>query len=190
MPIYEFHSPDTGKIYSFYAPSVSYAKLTPLCPDGDKMKMVKLLSGFSITGRNEEIPEAAPEADPDDPFAGMDPAKSGELMKELESSIAGMDDENPDPKQMGTLMRKMCEYSGERMDEPMEEVIRKLEEGMNPEELEDRMGDFMGDESDDGMGGFEQKDGEESMKSRLKKLLTKTPKRDPQLYEFRDYIKK
>jgi hypothetical protein len=111
-------------------------------------------------------------------------------MKELESSIAGMDDENPDPKQMGTLMRKMCEYSGERMDEPMEEVIRKLEEGMNPEELEDRMGDFMGDESDDGMAGFEQKDGEESMQSRLKKLLTKTPKRDPQLYEFRDYIKK
>ena len=49
------------------------------------MKMVKLLSGFSITGRNEEIPEATPESDPDDPFAGMDPAKSGELMKELES---------------------------------------------------------------------------------------------------------
>lgn len=154
------------------------------------MKMVKLLSGFSITGCNDETPEAVPESDPDDPFAGMDPAKSSELMKELESSIAGMDDENPDPKQMGTLMRKMCEYSGERMDEPMEEVIRKLEEGMNPEELEDRMGDFMGDESDDGMAGFEQKDGEESMQSRLKKLLTKTPKRDPQLYEFRDYIKK
>ena len=187
MPIYEFHSPDSGKIYSFYAPSVSYAKLTPLCPDGDKMKMVKLLSGFSITGRNEEIPEAAPDADPDDPFAGMDPAKSGELMKELEGSIAGMDDENPDPRQMATLMRKMCEYSGERMDEPMEEVIRKLEEGMNPEELEDRMGDFMGDEND---AGTEEKDGDESMQSRLRKLLTKTPKRDPQLYEFRDFIKK
>lgn len=84
-------------------------------------------------------------------------------------------------------MRKMCEYSGERMDEPMEEVIRKLEEGMNPEELEDRMGDFMGDENDAGM---EEKDGDESMQSRLRKLLTKTPKRDPQLYEFRDFIKK
>ena len=113
--------------------------------DGNKMKMVKLLSGFSITGCNDETPEAVPDSDPDDQFAGMDPAKSSELMKELESSIAGMDDENPDPKQMGTLMRKMCEYSGERMDEPMEEVIRKLEEGMNPEELEDRMGDFMGE---------------------------------------------
>jgi DNA-directed RNA polymerase sigma subunit (sigma70/sigma32) len=98
-----------------------------------------------------------------------------------------MDDENPDPRQMATLMRKMCEYSGERMDEPMEEVIRKLEEGMNPEELEDRMGDFMGDEND---AGTEEKDGEESMQSRLRKLLGKTPKRDPQLYEFRDFIKK
>ena len=80
MPIYEFHSPDTGKIYSFYAPSVSYAQLTPLCPDGNKMKMVKLLSGFSITGRNEQTPDAVPESEPDDPFAGMDPAKSGEMM--------------------------------------------------------------------------------------------------------------
>ena len=26
-------------------------------------------------------------------------------------------------------MRKMCEITGERMDEPMEEVVRKLEEG-------------------------------------------------------------
>ena len=63
----------------------------------------------------------------------------------------------------------------------MEEVIRKLEEGTNPEELEDRMGDFMGDEND---AGTEEKDGEESMQSRLKKLLTKTPRVDPQLYEF------
>ena len=35
------------------------------------------------------------------------------------------------------------------MDEPMEEVVRKLEEGMNPDELEDRMGDFMGEDEGD-----------------------------------------
>ena len=58
----------------------------------------------------------------------------------------GMDEENPDPKQMGQLMRKMCEMTGERMDEPMEEVVRKLEEGMDPDALEERMGDFLGDD--------------------------------------------
>ena len=44
MPIYEFHSPDTGKIYSFYAPSFSFSELVPKCPDGTNNKMVKLLS--------------------------------------------------------------------------------------------------------------------------------------------------
>lgn len=188
MPIYEFHSPDTEKIYMFYAPSLSYANLTPLCPDGDQMKMIKLLSGFSITGRNQEVPELSSETDPDDPFAGMDPSKSGELMKELERSIAGMDEDNPDPRQMGSLMRRMCELSGEKMDEPMEEVIRKLEEGINPEELEERMGDFMGEEGDEGTPRSEDEDKEDSLKSRLRKLLIKTPARDPQLYEFKDYL--
>ena len=63
-------------------------------------------------------------------------------MKELEGAMNGMDDENPDPRQMGQLMRKMCEITGERMDEPMEEVVRKLEEGMDPDALEERMGNF------------------------------------------------
>ena len=47
------------------------------------------------------------------------------------------------PRQMGSLMRKMSELTGESMDEPMEEVVRKLEEGMNPDELEERMGILM-----------------------------------------------
>ena len=42
------------------------------------------------------------------------------MMKELEGAIGGMDDDNPDPKQMGALMRKMCAMTGEKMDESME----------------------------------------------------------------------
>ena len=187
MPIYEFHSPDSGKIYSFYAPSTSYADLRPLCPDGKNKKMVKLLSGFSITGKREELPEVSSDSDPEDPFAGMDPDQANRMMKELENSIAGMDEDNPDPKQMGSLMRRMCELSGENMDEPMEEVVRKLEEGMNPEELEERMGDLMGNE-DDGESPESPDDGNESAQSKLKRLLMKRPQRDPTLYDFRDYL--
>ena len=104
--------------------------------------MRKLISGFSITGKKENPNEAfdLPD-DPDDPFAGMDEAKAATAMRELEGAIEGMDEDNPDPRQMGRLMRRMCELTGESMDEPMEEVVRKLEEGMNPDELEDRMGD-------------------------------------------------
>tara|TARA_A100001011_G_C13709328_1_gene594885 strand:- start:300 stop:557 length:258 start_codon:yes stop_codon:yes gene_type:complete len=83
-------------------------------------------------------------------------------------------------------MRKMCELSGETMDEPMEEVVRKLEEGMNPEDLEDRMGEFMGDGDIDQARSKDET--HESTQSKLRKLLLARPIRDPQLYDFRDFI--
>ena len=185
MPIYEFYSPGTRKIYSFFARSPSYAEKTPFCPDGKKHLMKKLLSGFSITGRNADAPEL-PETgdDPEDPFAGMDPNQAEGVMKELEGAMNGMDEENPDPKQMGQLMRKMCEMTGERMDEPMEEVVRKLEEGMDPDALEERMGDFLGD--DEGLGVDQSP--EEDAKPKLRNLMRKRIVRDPELYEFSEHL--
>jgi len=66
-------------------------------------------------------------------------------------------------------------------------VVRKLEEGMDPDELEDRMGDFLGDE---GAGGeIEQGEGEGAeTKAKLRNLMRKTLVRDPELYELSDYL--
>jgi hypothetical protein len=192
MPIYEFMSQNTGKIYSFFAHSPSYAEKIPLCPDGKKYKMEKVMSGFSITGQKEEvaeIPAGGSGDDPNDPFAGMDPGQAEKVMKELEGAMGGMDEDNPDPKQMGQLMRKMCEMTGETMDEPMEEVVRKLEEGADPDELEDRMGDFLGDDQPNDTTGENEEDSGDSVKSRLKKLMKKKIVRDPKLYEFSEYLK-
>ena len=84
---------------------------------------------------------------------------------------------------MGSLMRKMSELTGESMDEPMEEVVRKLEEGMNPDELEERMGDLDVDETENSS------DSEKSNDSKLKRLFRKRKMlRDPKLYEFSDYL--
>lgn len=188
MPIYEFYSPGTRKIYSFFARSLSHADAIPVCPDGKKYEMKKMISGFSITGRNAVDPEPVENIpNPDDPFSGMEQGQTDKVMQELEGALDGMDDDNPDPKQMGSLMRKMCEMTGERMDEPMEEVVRKLEEGMDPDELEDRMGDVLGDEGAD--GEIEQGEGEGSeVKARLRNLMRNTLVRDPELYEFSDYL--
>ncbi len=192
MPIYEFMSQNTGKIYSFFAHSPSYAEKIPFCPDGKKYKMEKVMSGFSITGQKEEVPEIPAGSsgdDPNDPFAGMDPGQAEKIMKDLEGAMGGMDEDNPDPKQMGQLMRKMCEMTGETMDEPMEEVVRKLEEGADPDELEDRMGDFLGEEQPNDTNGGNEEDSGDSVKSRLKKLMKKKIVRDPTLYEFSEYLK-
>jgi len=187
MPIYEFYSPATNKIYSFYSRILMQGNEVPQCPDGIQFEMVKIISGFSITGRNDnsESHETTDfSTDESDPFSRMSPDQSAQVMKEMERAMSGMDDENPDPRQMGSLMRRMCEVTGEKMDEVMEEVVRKLEEGTNPEELEEKMGEFAGDLDADHIDHENPQD-----QSKIKKMFRKSLVRDPELYEMKDFLK-
>ena len=58
---------------------------------------------------------------------------------------------------------------------------------MDPDELEDRMGDVLGDDRVDGEVG-EAEEGTDEVKARLRSLMRKTLVRDPELYEFSDYL--
>jgi len=182
MPIYEFYSADTHKIYSFFSRKVRNPEEIPFCPDGKKFKMEKLISGFSITGKQVSDTAEQTEVDNSDPLAGLEPGKADLLMKEMEKSIDGMDDENPDPKQMGSLIRKMSEMTGESIDEQMEEVVRKLEEGKDPNDIEQEMEDLM-DESKESVEGNSA--GNESTR---RNKHSRIPSRDSMLYEFEDYM--
>ncbi len=103
-------------------------------------------------------------------------------MAEMENEITGIDENNPDPKQLGHLMRKMTEMSGEKMPERMEEIMRRLEAGEDPEKLEDEFGDIIEDEVETMENPSEKTENIKSKKSE-RQLLT----RDPQLYDFSDY---
>ena len=82
--------------------------------------------------------------------------------------------------------------TGEKLDEGMEEVVRKLEEGADPDELEERMGDFFGEEGDaDGMPGGEgepDSDLEGTSKGARSRSRRPLPSRDPEMYELSDYL--
>ena len=108
MPIYEFYSPDLQKIYSFFSHKVRSTDEIPRCPDGEQLSMQKLISGFSITGKQQsEIQESSQVDNSEtDPFAGLEPNKAQHLMQEMEKSISSIDVENPDPKQMAHLIIK------------------------------------------------------------------------------------
>jgi hypothetical protein len=94
-----------------------------------------------------------------------------------------MDDENPDPRQMGAMMRKMCEMTGEKIDGVMEEVVRKLEEGHSPDELEEKLGSTMEDgEEDNDHPDIKQAPEQRNNRNRI--LLN----RDPELYEMEDFL--
>jgi truncated hemoglobin YjbI len=187
MPIYEFYSPDTRKIYTFYSRSLQSSSITPICPCGKNFKMQKMYSGFSVTGsssKKEELEETGHNKSEGDPFANMSEKQASQVMQELEKNLGGMDDENPDPRQMGKMMRKMCELTGEKMDGVMEEVVRKLEEGANPEELEEKMGGQMEEMESEDNGADASEDKGKKLRSRNLPVT-----RDPVLYEMQDFIR-
>ena len=180
MPIYEYYSADTHKIYTFYARKLVGPDVVPKCPDGADKKMERVLSPFAITGRaKEKSEEAGGQEMPD-----LDPRQEAEMMR-LAGEMSGMDEENPDPRQLGRLMRRMMDITGEKMPEPMLEMLARMEKGEDPEKLEAEYGDVLDDDSmgDFGMGKGE---GEKGSVGTLRRRLP--PRRDPTLYEMSDYL--
>ena len=179
MPIYEYYSPDTNKIYAFFARGPVAAGTIPRCPDGAGNSMKKIMSGFAVIGRAKEPSEDAGD--------NLDDPRMEAAMAELEREMSGMDEENPDPRQMGHLMRRMAEITGEKMPDVMEEMVGRLEAGEDPEKLEEEYGDMP--ELED-FGSGDSSDGDDALSKRKKALWRRMrgPKRDPELYELNDYI--
>lgn len=176
MPIYEFYSPEANRIYSFFARSVIGAEVVPRCPDNPEYSMRKAVSAFAVVGRAKEPGEAG-EADLDDP-------RLEAAMAEMEREMAGLDEDNPDPRRMGQLMRRLSELTGEKMPESMQEMVARLEAGEDPDKLEEEYGDL---EDLDDFGGEEAGEPAVSPLRRLRNRL-REPSRDPQLYELKDYL--
>jgi hypothetical protein len=171
MPIFEFYCPQNHRIYQFYARTLAQASVVPKCPDNPRYRMQKILSPFAVTGSGRQEPESAPSAG-DDPKEG---ARMEAAMGQMEREFSGVDEN--DPKAMGRMMRRMADLTGERMDGEMEEVVRKLEEGADPESLEGQMGD----EPPDGPGAEPARAKEERRRIRARRAA---PVRDPKLYDY------
>ncbi len=171
MPIYEFYCPDNHRIYSFFARSLRDRKRTPKCPGHPEFRMERKISRFAITKAGSEGNEE------DDPFSGIDEARVGALMEEMEGDLGGLDENNPNPRQLGKLMRKFSSLLGGDASAGMEEMIQRLEAGEDAEAIEEEMGDALDDE-------------DMNLGAALKKLTKdfRPPSRDPVLYEMKDYL--
>ena len=189
MPIYEYYCAENHTIYQFFAKTIAQGASSPRCPDNPKLRLKKIVSAFAITsgGPSSEPPPAASDTggEPDDP-------RMEAAMGAMEKEFAGVDEN--DPKAMARMMRKMSELTGEKMDGQFEEVVRKLEEGADPDSLDDQLGppdqhEDSGDMEGGGMGldpdmppMKEPKDPKEP-RHRFKARLT-APRRDPKLYDY------
>jgi hypothetical protein len=184
MPIYEFYCPEHHTIYQFYAKTLAQGKIVPPCPENPRHRLQKLVSAFAVTSGGKKSEEAsvanptnvgAETGSPDDPRME---AAMGAMEKEFASI-----DEN-DPRAMGRMMRRMAELAGEKIDGPMEEVMRKLEEGADPDALDEQLGGeapcHMPDPDADPAASA-QAAKEARHRFRARKLA---PTRDPKLYDY------
>lgn len=187
MPIYEYYCPDNHTVYQFYAKTLAQGDRIPKCPDNPKFRMQKLVSAFAITkgGKSDDPPPAPGDAGDD----AMEDARMEAAMSAMESEFANIDEN--DPKAMGRMMRRMAELTGEKLDGEMEEVVRKLEEGADPDSLEEQFGDAgpgedgFGDDFGMGMGEGSGGAGTEPKERRHRfRVRRRAPRRDPQLYDF------
>lgn len=171
MPIYEFFSPDTNKVYSFLARSLSQRDKVPRCPDRPGARMERVISRFAVTGRAEEK-QASP-ADAADP-------QMERVMAEMQREMAGIDESNPDPRALGRMMRKMTEATGQPMPKEMEQMIRRMEAGEDPEKLEEEFGDAF--------EGMDMPGEEEAGDPGTARPTRRQPVRDPALYEMSEFL--
>ena len=176
MPIYEFYCPDNNKLYQFLARSPTLRDKVPACPDNPAFGMERRVSRFAVIGKAKDDTS-------DDPFAGIDEAKMESFMAEMEGDMAGMDENNPDPRQLGRFMRKMTDLMGDKTPPELREMVKRLEAGEDPEKLEEQFGDMdSGDEEGASDALFSQF---------MRKVhgAARQPRRDPKLYEMTDYVK-
>jgi hypothetical protein len=185
MPIYEYYCEDNHTIYQFFAKTLAQGQSVPPCPANPKFRMRKLVSTFAVTKGG------GPDQPPADVSAGVpngtEDARMEAAMGAMEKEFARVDEN--DPRAMARMMRRMAEVTGEKIDAEMEEVVRKLEEGADPESIDEQLGGAgAGDEGLDGenagrdgpgQGGQSAKDARHRF--RVKRL---PPRRDPELYDY------
>lgn len=175
MPIYEFYCHDCHRVFNFLSRAVNTQK-TPACPRDSRHGLARRASAFAISkGRREEPKPDAAGPEPDE-------ARLEQAMAAMAGELDTLDEN--DPRQGARLMRKLFAATGMPVGGGMEEALRRMEGGEDPEKIEEQMGDVFGDEPLGGLLGDagQPPDGSRGRLSRLRRLLP--PAHDPELYEM------
>jgi len=135
MPIYEFYCEDCNTIFNFFSKSVNTTK-KPRCPACKTKTLSRQMSAFAFTGKAKE------DGDMDNlPF---DESKMEKAMNMLAGEAENINED--DPRQAANLMRKLTDMTGMELGPGMQEALKRMEAGEDPDAIEAEMGDLLGDE--------------------------------------------
>ncbi|MEO7793738.1 MAG: zinc ribbon domain-containing protein [Thermoanaerobaculia bacterium] len=141
MPIYEFYCPDCHTVFSFFSSRIDTA-VRPACPQCGKPELARRPSRFAaLSGAKPDGAGGEMEGDADDPLAGLDEERMAGVMDSLAAEMEGMDDSaQQDPKQLARFLARFQEATGLEAGPKMEEMMARLHEGADMDELEAEMG--------------------------------------------------
>jgi len=135
MPIYEFYCQDCNTIFNFFSRTVNTRK-RPKCPQCKDKTLSRQMSAFAITGRAKEDDDLE-----DLPF---DESKMEQAMNMLAGEADQINED--DPRQAANLMRKLSDMTGMKLGDGMEEALSRMEQGEDPDKIEQDMGDLLENE--------------------------------------------
>jgi putative FmdB family regulatory protein len=156
MPFYEYLCPSCNRIFTFLSQRIN-PEQAPACPKCQRKNLKKVMSRFGLIGaakKSKSSESAAKDETGSDTPAGPDPMENPAVMREMEKLMTAAEgmDEN-DPRQLGRLMRRMSEITGEKLDGGMAEAVRRLEAGEDPEKVEASMEGELGEDTGGLPGG-------------------------------------
>ncbi len=125
MPIYEFYCRKCHMLFNFFSSSVNTEK-RPLCPKCNKVKLERKMSRFAMVRNRGEQDDAG--------MPDIDEGKMAQAMNLLSQEAEHMDEN--DPKQAANLMRKLSDMTGMNLGSGMEEALKRMEAGEDPEQIE------------------------------------------------------
>lgn len=170
MPVYEFYCPDCHTIFNFLSRRVETQR-RPDCPRCDRPELERQVSVFAISkGRGEAQEGGLPD---------LDESRMEQAMESLAAEAEGMDES--DPRQAARLMRKLYGAMGMDLGSGMEEAIRRMEAGEDPDAVEEEMGDLLEGE-DPFSGAAEGKKAGGGLRELRRRILR--PRVDETLYEL------
>jgi putative FmdB family regulatory protein len=171
MPIYEFYCGGCHRIYSFLSRSIN-TQGRPECPRCRQPIATRLVSSFAVSKGRKEESAAGGEGDMPD----IDEAKLMRLMEEMGPEAENISEE--DPRQAAHMMRRLFDATGMPISAGMEEAMRRMEAGEDPEKVEQDLGDVL---EEDPFTAGQAPAGKASGRG-LRRLLPPTV--DPTLYEM------
>jgi putative FmdB family regulatory protein len=162
MPIYEFYCGLCHMIFNFYSRRINTDK-QPLCPRCGRTKLTRRMSAFAVIRGLKEDGEAG--------LPDINEGKLEQAMAALSGEAEHLSED--DPRQAAQLMRKLTEMTGLKLGSGMEEALRRMESGEDPEQIEAEMGDLLEGEDPFLVGG-----------DKGASRRTRPPRKDETLYEL------